>query len=109
MGMTGAGWRCRAAVLRVPRIVGGRLVRVVEGWPRCGRRLRRGHRPRAKWLGAAGAASGAAGQPGRDVQQPVAQGFGFGCGQFSGQREQPQQAVRSAAIAVAVSQAWLIW
>ena len=54
-------------------------------------------------------ASGAAGQPGRDVQQPVAQGFGFGCGQFSGQREQPQQAVRSAAIAVAVSQAWLIW
>jgi hypothetical protein len=35
-------------------------------------------------------ASGAAGQPGRDVQQPVAQGFGFGCGQLSGQGEQPQ-------------------
>jgi hypothetical protein len=32
-------------------------------------------------------ASRVAGQPGRDVQQPVAQGFGFSFGQWPGQSE----------------------
>src|SRR6476620_1834450 len=48
------GWRCRAAVLRIPRDRGGWWVRPATEWPRCGRKRRGGHRPRTSWRATGG-------------------------------------------------------
>src|ERR1700736_270746 len=86
-----AGWRCRAAVLRVP---GSWVDGWWSGWKRNGRDASEDGDdlidPGPGWGNPKVSSSGAVGEPGGHVQQPVAQGFGLCGGQLAGQGQRPQ-------------------
>src|ERR1700687_4383559 len=73
-----AGWRCRAAVLRVP---GSWVDGWWSGWKRNGRDASEDGDdlidPGPGWGNPKVSSSGAVGEPGGHVQQPVATGFGL--------------------------------
>src|ERR1700716_1483359 len=86
-----AGWRCRAVVLRVP---GSWVDGWWSGWKRNGRDASEDGDdlidPGPGWGNPKVSSSGAVGEPGGHVQQPVAQGLGLCGGQLAGQGQQPQ-------------------